>query len=82
MAMSLDWQFLVVTTAALGALVVLVRRIAPARTPRAKGPGQAESGPAPPSACAHCASHPAASAPMAPGRTTTTPVVLLRDLRK
>jgi myo-inositol-1-phosphate synthase len=72
--MSVDWQFVVVSIAALGALVVLVRRIVPARK---RGAGR----PVAP-ACAHCASHPDPSAPPRPARTATTPVVLLRDLRK
>lgn len=81
-----DWQFLVVTTVAAGALWVLIRRFAPTRV-RARG-GKGDP------ACAHCASNEPArrgkastratstqAAAPAP-RTTTTPVVSLRDLRE
>ena len=70
---SIDWQFATVTVIALIAFGVLVRRLAPAR----KSPGAAVADPG----CGHCASNPQnRSAP--PPRTTTTPVVSLRDLRE
>jgi hypothetical protein len=71
----LDWQFIVVTLIAAGALLVLVRRFMPARARVRGGKGDP--------ACAHCASNESnrkASARPAP-RTATTPVVSLSDLR-
>jgi hypothetical protein len=70
-----DWQFIVVTLIATGALLVLVRRFMPAKTPVRGGKGDP--------ACAHCTSNESnrkATARPAP-RTTTTPVVSLQDLR-
>jgi hypothetical protein len=71
-----DWQFVVVTLVAAGALLVLVRRFMPA-TSRVRG-GKGDP------ACAHCASNEQnrkAGGRPAP-RTTTTPVVSLSDLRE
>jgi hypothetical protein len=71
-----DWQFIVVTLIAACALLVLVRRFMPAKA-------SVRGGKADP-ACAHCASNETnrnARARPAP-RTTTTPVVSLRDLRE
>jgi hypothetical protein len=73
-----DWQFLVVTMIAVGAGSIVVRRLMPTRKVRAKG----ADAPAPPVACAHCASGEASLAKAArPARTATVPVVSLRDLR-
>jgi hypothetical protein len=71
-----DWQFVVVTLVAAGALLVLVRRFMPAKTRVRGGKGDP--------ACAHCTSNEQnrkANARPAP-RTTTTPVVSLSDLRE
>jgi hypothetical protein len=71
---ALDWQFAVVTLIALGALVVLVRRFAPAKVRVRGGKGDP--------ACAHCTSNEQNRKAVArPPRTTTTPVVSLSDLR-
>jgi hypothetical protein len=70
-----DWQFILVSLIAAGALVVLVRRFMPAKKPVRGGKGDP--------ACAHCASNETnrkASTRPAP-RTATTPVVSLSDLR-
>jgi hypothetical protein len=79
-----DWQFVVVTLIAAGGLWTLVRRFVPARQSRG-----ASSLPLPqkPTACAHCASNPAADDDQRrhqhqPRRTETVPVVALRDLRE
>jgi hypothetical protein len=71
---AIDWQFVVVTLLAAGALWVLVRRFAPSRPA-----GRAKADPS----CAHCTSNEQnrTASPRAP-RTTTTPVVSLRDLRE
>jgi hypothetical protein len=85
-----DWQFVVVTLIAAGGLWTLVRRFMPTRQSRgardAHG-GQGASSlplPAKPTACAHCASNPAADGDHRhqPRRTETVPVVALRDLRE
>ncbi len=48
-----DWQFVVVTIIALGAVGMVVRRLLPARKVKAKG---ADAAPVPASvACSHCA---------------------------
>jgi hypothetical protein len=66
-----DWQFVVVTLIAVGALWMLVRRtILPARK---------KTKPDAP-ACAHCASN--VQQNRQPSRTTTVPVVALSDLRR
>jgi hypothetical protein len=82
-----DWQFVVVTLIAAGGLWTLVRRFAPARPSRgARDAGGASSLSLPqkPTACAHCASNPAADDAHRhqPRRTETVPVVALRDLRE
>jgi hypothetical protein len=72
---AIDWQFVIVTMLAAGALWVLVRRFAPAGKPA----GRAKADPS----CAHCASNEQnRTAPHRAPRTTTTPVVSLRDLRE
>lgn len=74
-----DWQFLIVSAIALGALLVLVRPFLPAR-----GRGADGGAPSKPSGCAHCASNAdnqSASASRPPARTVMTQVVSLRDLR-
>jgi hypothetical protein len=88
-----DWQFVVVTLIAAGGLWTLVRRFVPARQSRGARDAQGASGsslslPQKPTACAHCASNPAADdgerhQPQSrqPRRTETVPVVALRDLR-
>ncbi len=73
---ALDWQFAVVSRFAAGALLGLVQRFLPTRATVRGGKGDP--------ACAHCASNEStrkAGARPAP-RTTTTPVVSLRDLRE
>jgi hypothetical protein len=85
-----DWQFVVVTLIAAGGLWTLVRRFVPARQSRgARDAGGASALPLPqkPTACAHCASNPAADDGQRrpqhqPRRTETVPVVALRDLRE
>lgn len=88
-----DWQFVVVTLIAAGGLWTLVRRFVPARQFRGARDAQGASGsslslPRKPTACAHCASNPAAddgehqSRSGQPRRTETVPVVALRDLRE
>jgi hypothetical protein len=88
-----DWQFVVVTLIAAGGLWTLVRRFMPARQSRgardAHGAGTHEAPPLlqKPTACAHCASNPAAGDDHRhhqhqPRRTETVPVVALRDLRE
>jgi len=84
-----DWQFVVVTLIAAGGLWTLVRRFVPARQSRgardAHGSGAAlPQLPQKPTACAHCASNPAADDGHRhqPRRTETVPVVALRDLRE
>jgi hypothetical protein len=78
--MTLDWQFVVVTVIALGAALLIVRRFLPARRRTAGG-----RGPASPVACDHCETGAKATAGAAPngstGRTQTTPVVSVDDLR-
>jgi hypothetical protein len=75
-----DWQFVVVTLIAAGGLWTLVRRFVPARQSRG---GSSLPLPQKPTACAHCASNPAAddAHQHQPRRTETVPVVALRDLR-
>jgi hypothetical protein len=81
-----DWQFVVVTLIAAGGLWTLLRRFVPAR--QSRGSRDAHGGPAliqKPTACAHCASNPAADDARRrpqPRRTETVPVVALRDLRE
>jgi hypothetical protein len=79
-----DWQFVVVTLIAAGGLWTLVRKFVPARQPR--GARDAHGNlvlPQKPTACAHCASNPAADTPQhQTRRTETVPVVALRDLRE
>jgi hypothetical protein len=85
MAMTLDWQAVVVTIVALGAALVVVRRFLPARRRSNARPGA----PAAPVACDHCetgakATRAAAAATAGNGsgaRTQTTPVVSVGDLR-
>lgn len=72
-----DWQFLIVSAIALGALLILGRQFLPARRGSDGQPS------AKPSGCAHCASNaenPAAAARPA-ARTVMTQVVSLDDLR-
>jgi hypothetical protein len=68
-----DWQFLVVTAIAAGALAIVGWRLLP-RPSRGTSAGK-------PTACAHCESASTAR-PAQPTRTVTTPVVALRDLRE
>jgi len=77
-----DWQFVVVTVVAAGGLWTLVRRFVPAR--QSRGALGASPLPGKPTACAHCASNPAADTrpQQQPRRTETVPVVALRDLRE
>ena len=77
-----DWQFVVVTVVAAGGLWTLVRRFVPAR--QSRGALGASPLPGKPTACAHCASNPAADTrpQHQPRRTETVPVVALRDLRE
>ena len=80
--MTLDWQAVVVTIVALGAAFVVVRRFMPARRRPNARPGQ----PAAPLACDHCetgakATRAAAAGNGSAGRTQTTPVVSVGDLR-
>ena len=80
--MTIDWQTLVVTIAALGAALVVVRRFLPARRRSNARPGQ----PAAPVACDHCetgakATRAATAGNGSGGRTQTTPVVSVGDLR-
>jgi hypothetical protein len=85
-----DWQFVVVTLIAAGGLWTLVRRFVPARQSRGgrdAGGASSLSLPQKPTACAHCASNPAADDDQRrpqhqPRRTETVPVVALRDLRE
>lgn len=87
-----DWQFVVVTLIAAGGLWTLMRRFVPARQSRGARDAQSASGaslslPRKPTACAHCASNPAADDGQRrpqhqPRRTETVPVVALRDLRE
>ena len=80
-----DWQFVVVTLIAAGGLWTLVRRFVPARQSRgARDARGATPLPQKPTACAHCASNPAADDGHRhqPRRTETVPVVALRDLRE
>jgi hypothetical protein len=87
-----DWQFVVVTLIAAGGLWTLVRRFIPARQSRGARDAHGASSlplPAKPTACAHCASNPAADdnhqhehQQRLPRRTETVPVVALRDLRE
>ena len=84
-----DWQFVVVTLIAAGGLWTLVRRFVPSRQSRdAQGAWASSlSLPQKPTACAHCASNPAAEdghrhQQHQPRRTETVPVVALRDLRE
>jgi hypothetical protein len=78
--MTFDWQFVVVTAIALGAALVIVRRFVPARRrPAGSGTGPVAA------ACDHCetgATATGAAAREAAGRTATTPVVSVGDLRK
>jgi len=71
-----DWQFGVVTTVALGACWVLLRRLTSAFS--RKSATSADP------ACPHCAMNerPRAASPERAPRTTTTPVVSLDDLRQ
>lgn len=73
-----DWQFLIVSAIALGALLTLGRQFLPARRGSDGQPS------AKPSGCAHCASNAenASTASARPaGRTVMTQVVSLDDLR-
>ena len=77
---TLDWQFVVVTLIAGGALWMLLRRtILPARKTKAADGQAASAAPASP-ACAHCASN--VQQKRQPSRTSTVPVVALSDLRR
>jgi hypothetical protein len=64
-----DWQFIVVSLVALGAVALIVRQVMPRRSNRS------ETGRA---ACANCPTHVESAKP---SRTTVTPVVSLSDLR-
>jgi hypothetical protein len=64
-----DWQFVVVTLIAGGALWLILRRFVPSRTKQPESP-----------ACAHCVS--TVQQKHQPSRTTTVPVVALSDLRR
>jgi hypothetical protein len=79
-----DWQFVVVTLIAGGALWMLLRRtVLPARkTKTADGQAASASGSVAPGspACAHCASN--VQQKRQPSRTATVPVVALSDLRR
>lgn len=80
--MTLDWQTIVVTLAAIAAALVVVRRFVPARRRTAAG----ARGPAAPVACDHCetgakATAGASAARGSTARTRTTPVVSVEDLR-
>jgi hypothetical protein len=69
-----DWQFLVVTLIAMGAMWMLARRtVLPARK-------KTEARKSETPACAHCVSN--AQQTRQPSRTTTVPVVALSDLRR
>jgi hypothetical protein len=71
---SVDWQFAVVSFIALGAVSVLVRRLTSAFSiKRGKNADPA---------CAHCATNERHREASPTARTTTTPVVSLRDLRE
>ena len=81
--MTLDWQTVVVTIVALGAALVIVRRFVPARRRSGAKPGSAAA----PIACDHCetgakATHIATAGNGSTGRTQTTPVVRVADLRR
>ena len=69
--MVIDWQTVVVTLVALGAVLVIVRRFVPA------GRRPTKDAAAPVAACDHC--EPAT--PARPSRTAPTPVVSVGDLR-
>lgn len=78
--MPLDWQTAVVTAIALAAAFVIVRRFVPAKRRRAPGGAAAVS----PAACDHCETGAKATASAVrdvAGRTATTPVVSVDDLR-
>jgi hypothetical protein len=87
-----DWQFVVVTLIAAGGLWTLVRRFVPSRQARSArdpqgGFASSLSIPQKPTACAHCASNPAADDGERghrhqPRRTETVQVVALSDLRE
>jgi hypothetical protein len=79
--MTFDWQFVVVTTIAFAAALVIVRRFVPAkrRPARPGAPGAVSA------ACDHCetgAKATSSAAQSAPSRTQTTPVVSVGDLRR
>ena len=78
--MTFDWQFVVVTTIALAAALVIVRRFVPAkRRPARAGVTAAAS-----AACDHCETGAKAAAPTTQSpasRTQTTPVFSVGDLR-
>jgi hypothetical protein len=84
MAMTLDWQTIVVTLVALAAAIVVVRRFVPARRRSNARPGA----PATPVACDHCETgaeairSATAAGNGAASRTQTTPVVSVDDLRR
>jgi hypothetical protein len=83
MAMTLDWQAVVVTIVALAAAFVVVRRFLPARRRSNARPGA----PAAPVACEHCETGARATRAASVGngsaaRTQTTPVVSVADLRR
>jgi hypothetical protein len=69
--MTFDWQFVVVTAIAFAAALVIARRFVPGRR-RPRTPGPAAT-----AACDHCTPTEAPAA----GRTQTTPVVSVTDLR-
>jgi hypothetical protein len=73
----LDWQFLVVTLIAAGAVAIVVRRLMPARKATSKG----VEAPIQSAACSHCANSESSATPPRPARTATVPVVSLSDLR-
>ena len=81
--MTLDWQTVVVTIVALAAAMVIVRRFVPARRRTPARPGASAA----PVACDHCetgarATRAATGGNGSAGRTQTTPVVSVADLRR
>lgn len=81
--MAIDWQFVVVTLVALAAALIVVRRFLPARRRSNARPGTAAA----PVACDHCetgaqTTRATATGNGSAGRTQTTPVVSVTDLRR
>lgn len=75
-----DWQFIVVTAVAVGAVVVLARQFLPARGSKSGGSGAGAITLSKPG-CSHCASNADAKPAATPSRTVMTQVVSMRDLR-